>query len=195
MYFKQHSEQARYNKLITNKTTLKKIINADVNVYIFNSQYSFSNSSNSETSFTDYYHSPEFEDCAKLYQTFRIVGCKLNVYRVGQPALITTQNTNHEWGLLGLRTTMTQANIMQEDTAVSDNTFWISYLGNWMTVSKFTSFNSNRASTSLTDWSPITAQSKQVFLHLANKGNVSIPDGYQIYTISVQYMIEFGNPN
>lgn len=194
-YFRQHREQMSYNKLLASKQTLKKIINADISIYTLNGYYSFSAASPTTTAYANYFDSEEFTQCAALYQQFRVIGVRFNIYRVGQPVLITRENTNHEWGLLGLRVNMTMANQAEEDTEASDNTFWVSYLGEWMTYSKFVSFNTRLGNSNLTEWSPITSKAKQVYLSLATKGNVGVPDGYKIYLISMQYMIEFGNPN
>lgn len=194
-YFRRHGEQARYCKLVTNKNTLKKVINADIPIHVFNNQYSFSTNTLTTTSYAQYYDSLEFEDCAKLYQQFRVVGVKVNVYRVGQPVLLTQTSTNHIWGLLGFRAGITEANQQTPQTEDSDNTFWVSYLGSWMTYSKFFSFNSNVAGNNMTQWNSVVARNKMVYFSIATKGEVTVPNEYTIYNLSVQYMVEFSNPN
>lgn len=194
-YFRNHKEQSGYNKLVTNKTTLKKIINADIPIYVINGRFSFSQTTEDTTAYADYFTGDEFKDCAKIYQQFRVIGLRFNIYRVGQPVLLTKQNTNHEWGLLGIRTNITQSSQLPDDTQASDNTYWVSYLGEWMTYSKFTSFKTRVGSNNMIEWSPVTVQTKQVHMTITTKGNVSVPDGYKIYLLSMQYMIEFSNPN
>lgn len=194
MYFKQHSEQSRYAKLAATNNIVKRIVSVDTDVFLHQGFYSLSESAGTYANMIDYGSSQDFQKYAALYQQYRIVGVKLTVYRTTAPQILVSESTNTEFGLLGVNISIGQPITSQTQTIESDTTLWLSFLGEWISTSKFYSFSSRVASNEVIEWQPTSTQDKGIWLSIATKGDPTLPSGWKMYYISVQVMTEFANP-
>lgn len=194
MYFRQHGEQTRYAKLAATNNVVKRIVSVDTNIYLHQGFYSLSESTGTYANLVDYSSSQDFQKYAALYQQYRIVGVKLSVYRTTAPQVLVSESTNTEFGLLGVNISIGQPITTQTATLESDTTLWLSFLGEWITTSKFYSFTSRAASNEIVEWQPTSTVDKSIWLSIATKGDPTLPSGWKMYYISVQVMTEFANP-
>lgn len=193
-YFKQHSEQARYAKLITVNNTVKRVISVDDDIFVFNSAYSFSHGSSIYSVQAQYQHAKDYQDYAALYTLHRLVGVKVTIYKSCVPEVLVSESVDKEFGLLGFNLTIGQAIAEQQDVENADTTYWLSFLGAWSTQSKFFSLTSKNGTNKVTDWQPSSAVALPTFLNIATRGNVSLPSGWKMFYVSIQFMCEFANP-
>lgn len=194
MYFKQHGEQTRYAKLAATNDIVKRIVSVDTDVFLFQGFYSLSESAATYANMIDYGQSADFAKYAALYQQYRILGVKLTVYRTTAPQILVSESTNTEFGLLGVNVSIGQPITSQVQTLESDTTLWLSFLGEWISTSKFYSFSPLKTGNEVTNWQPTSTQDKSIWLSIATKGEPTLPSGWKMYFISVQLMTEFANP-
>lgn len=194
LYFRQHGEQTRYAKLAATNNVVKRILSVDTNIFLHQGFYSLSESTGTYANVIDYWSTQDFQKYAALYQQYRIVGVKLSVYRTTAPQILVSESTNTEFGLLGVNISIGQPITTQTATLESDTTLWLSFLGEWITTSKFYSFTSRVASNEVVEWQPTSTTDKSIWLSIATKGEPTLPSGWKMYYISVQVMTEFANP-
>lgn len=193
-YFKQHGEQARYAKLITRNDTVKRIVNLDDEIYIFNNSYSFSEGSSIYGILAHYEESKDFQKYATIYGQYRILGVKVTIYKSCVPEVLVSESTDKEFGLLGFNISAEQPIVSNDDVECSDTTFWLTFTGAWSTQSKFYSFVSGNSTNNITEWQPTTTVDKGIYLGIATKGSVQLPSGWKMFYVSLQFMCEFSNP-
>lgn len=193
-YFKQHSEQARYAKLVTRTDTVKRILSIDEEIYTFNNSYSFSEGSSIYGILAHFEESKDFQSFAALYTQYRIVGVKVTVYKSCVPEVLVSESIDKEFGLLGFNVSLGQPITNQDDIINSDTTYWLTFLGAWSTQSKFYSLTARNGSNMATEWQPTTSLDKPIYVGIATKGSVQLPSGWKMFYMSIQFMCEFSNP-
>lgn len=194
MYFRQHGEQTRYAKLAATNNIVKRIVSVDTDIFLHQGFYSLSQSVGTYANLIDYSTSQDFQKYAAMYQQYRIVGVKLSVYRTTAPQVLVSESTNTEFGLLGINVSIGQPITTQTQTLESDTTLWVTFLGEWLTTSKFYSFTSRQASNEVVEWQPTSTTDKCIWLSIATKGEPTLPSGWKMFYVSVQIMTEFANP-
>lgn len=193
-YFRQHSEQTRYAKLVATTNTVKRVISLDDAIYVFQGAYSFAETVPVNNIQIHYDDSKDFQNYAGLYTQYRILGVKVTIYKSCVPEVLVSESVDKEFGLLGFNVTLGQPVSDKLDLENSDTMYWLSFLGGWSTQSKFYSLVPRNGGNIATEWQPVTTSDKPIYLSIATRGNADLPNGWKMFYVSVQFMCEFSNP-
>lgn len=193
-YFKQHSEQTRYAKIISRTDIVKRVITIDDAIYTFNNSYSFSEGSSIYGAQLHYEESTEFQKYVEMFGQYRILGVKVTVYKSCVPEVLVSESIDKEFGLLGFDVSVGQPIINTQQVDSSDTTYWLTFLGAWSTQTKFFSFVTGRNTNNMTEWQPTSTIDKSVYMGISTKGSVQLPSGWKMFYVTAQFMVEFADP-